>query len=90
MELLTNSILKVTEETFFLQDPEDGVLVYKEWSDESGNVIDFVLRSKDGYEIDDPSILERVQTFVDNLRAESGEITVPVRRTYFLVVGKLS
>lgn len=79
MELLTNSILKVTEETFFLQDPEDGVLVYKEWSDESGNVIDFVLRSKDGYEIDDPSILERVQTFVDNLRAESGEITVPVR-----------
>ena len=79
MELLTNSILKVTEETFFLQDPEDGVLVYKEWSDESGNVIDFVLRSKDGYEIDDPSIIERVQTFVDNLRAESGEITVPVR-----------
>lgn len=79
MELLTNSILKVTEETFFLQDPEGGVLVYKEWSDESGNVIDFVLRSKDGYEIDDPSILERVQTFVDNLRAESGEITVPVR-----------
>lgn len=79
MELLTNSILKVTEETFFLQDPEDGVLVYKEWSDESGNVIDCVLRSKDGYEIDDPSILERVQTFVDNLRAESGEITVPVR-----------
>lgn len=79
MELLTNSILKVTEETFFLQDPEDGVLVYKEWSDESGNVIDVVLRSKDGYEIDDPSILERVQTFVDNLRAESGEITVPVR-----------
>lgn len=79
MELLTNSILKVTEETFFLQDPEDGVLVYKEWSDESGNVIDIVLRSKDGYEIDDPSILERVQTFVDNLRAESGEITVPVR-----------
>ncbi len=79
MELLTNSILKVTEETFFLQDPEDGVLVYKEWSDESGNVIDLVLRSKDGYEIDDPSILERVQTFVDNLRAESGEITVPVR-----------
>lgn len=79
MELLTNSILKVTEETFFLQDPEDGVLVYKEWSDESGNVIDFVLRSKDGYEFNDPSILERVQTFVDNLRSESGEITVPVR-----------
>lgn len=79
MELLTNSILKVTEETFTLQDPEEGVLVYKEWSDESGKVMDIVLRSKDGYEIDDPNILERVQAFVDNLRAESGEITVPVR-----------
>ena len=40
--------------------------MYKEWIDsEDGKCLDFILRSKGGFEIDDPALVEEVQDFVD-------------------------
>jgi len=66
MELLNHIADPVIEHTFIIQHPTKGVLVYKEWIDsETGKCVDFILRSKDGYEIDDAALTEDVQEFVD-------------------------
>ena len=65
MELLNKESV-VTEVTYTLAD-NTSLFYYKEWLNDSGKVIDFVLRDKDGYEIDDPALLEEVQNFVDTL-----------------------
>jgi hypothetical protein len=69
MELLKHEIEnQVVENTYTIQHPKEGVLVYKEFIDSNnGKCIDFILRSKDGYEIDDASLVEEVQEFIDNL-----------------------
>ena len=69
MELLKHEVhSQVIENTYTIQHPKEGVLVYKEFIDSSnGKCIDFILRSKDGYEIDDASLVEEVQEFIDNL-----------------------
>jgi hypothetical protein len=69
MELLQHDIYsQAIENTYTIQHLTEGVLVYKEWIDsENGKCIDFVLRSKDGYEIDDAGLVEEVQEFVDNI-----------------------
>lgn len=69
MELLKHEIEnQVVENTYTIQHPKEGVLVYKEFIDSSNSkCIDFILRSKDGYEIDDASLVEEVQEFIDNL-----------------------
>jgi len=69
MELLNHQIEnQMIEHTYVIQHPTEGVLYYKEWvSADNGRFIDCTLRSKGGYEIDDPTIMEQVQEFVDNL-----------------------
>jgi len=68
MELLKHEVYsQAIENTYTIQHPNEGVLVYKEWIDsENGKCIDFVLRSKDGYEIDDAGLVEDIQEFIDN------------------------
>jgi hypothetical protein len=66
MELLAHTVDPVVEHTYTVDHPTEGVLVYKEWIDlETGRCVDFVLRSKDGYEIDDAALVEDVQEFID-------------------------
>jgi len=65
MELLNKTESTVTEVSYTLQD-DLGAFYYKEWLNDSGKVIDSILRDKDGYEIDDPNLLEEVQQFIDN------------------------
>jgi len=65
MELLNKTESTVTEVTYTLQD-DLSAFYYKEWLDDSGKVIDSILRDKDGYEIDDSILLEEVQQFIDN------------------------
>lgn len=68
MELLNHIVDPVIEHTYTINHPKKKVLVYKEWIDsESGECIDFILRSKNGYEIDDETLVEEVQEFVDKL-----------------------
>lgn len=64
--LLNNEVRSVQERTYILQD-NHGKLIYKEWLDETGEVIDSVLRDKDGYAIEDWELFDQVQTFIDNL-----------------------
>ena len=42
-------------------------LVYTEWTDDRGKVIDYTLVDQDGKNITDTAIIESVQEYVDNL-----------------------
>lgn len=66
MLLLDRMESPVKEISYTLQD-DVSPFHYKEWLNAKGQVIDFVLRDKDGFEIDDPELLERVQEFIDGL-----------------------
>jgi hypothetical protein len=74
MELLTQAVhTPAIEKVYTIQHPTEGVLVYKEWIDsENGKCIDFILRSKSGYEIDEADLVEEIQEFVDNLGSGPG------------------
>ena len=64
--LLNYDVMRSVEEhTYVLQD-DNGKLVYKEWIDEKGEVVDSVLRDKDGYTIDDWEMYDKVQNFIEN------------------------
>jgi hypothetical protein len=69
MELLKHEVYsQAIENTYTIQHPNEGILVYKEWIDsENGKCLDFILRSKGGFEIDDPALVEEVQEFIDVL-----------------------
>jgi hypothetical protein len=69
MELLNHEVYtQAIENTYTIQHPKEGVLIYKEWIDSNnGKCLDFTLRSKSGYEIDELALIEEVQEFVDNL-----------------------
>ena len=63
MELLSKTGMTVTEVEFTLQD-ETGAFYYKEWLNEKGKIIDSMLVDKDGYQINDPALLEEVESFL--------------------------
>ena len=65
MELLKKEEVNVIENTYTLQDGTS-VFYYKEFINSKGKVVDSFLRDKDGFEIDDPILLEEVEEFVDN------------------------
>jgi hypothetical protein len=65
MKLLSKTESTVTEVTYTLED-ETSVFYYKEWLNDSGKVIDCLMRDKDGYDIDDSLLFEQVQEFIDS------------------------
>ena len=65
MELLNKTESTVTEVTYTLQD-KTSVFYYKEWLNDSGKVIDCLMRDKDGSEINDPLLFEEGQEFIDS------------------------
>jgi hypothetical protein len=66
MELLKKEEVNVIENTYTIQD-ETSVFYYKEFINSKGKVVDSFLRDKDGFEIDDPILLEEVEEFIDGL-----------------------
>ena len=66
MELLKKEEVNVIENTYTLQD-ETSIFYYKEFLNSKGKVVDSFLRDKDGFEIDDPILLEEVEEFIDGL-----------------------
>jgi hypothetical protein len=67
MELLNHMVNPVIEHDYMINHPTEGVMLYKEWIDsETGKCVDFVLRSRHGYDIDDAALVEEVQEFIDN------------------------
>ena len=75
MELLKKEEVSVIENTYTLQD-ETSVFYYKELINSKGKVVDSFLRDKDGFEIDDPILLEEVGEFVDSLDLIIGTFTI--------------
>jgi hypothetical protein len=69
MELLNHEVYsQVIEHTYIIKHHFEGTLVYKEWVDSgNGECLDFILRSKAGFELDDPALVEEVQDFVATL-----------------------
>ena len=65
MKLLNSTQSQVTVQEFTIED-ETSVFIYKEII-EDGNVIDSILRDKDGFEIDDPALFDEACNFVDTL-----------------------
>jgi len=57
---------ELVEHTYTLKN-ETGVLVYKEWVDQSGSVMDFTLRNEDGEDIGDPELFDQVMEFLETL-----------------------
>jgi hypothetical protein len=66
MELLKKEEVNVIENTYTIQD-ETSVFYYKEFLNSKGKVVDSLLRDKDGFEINDPILLEEVEEFIDGL-----------------------
>lgn len=67
LELLKHETTsEVVEHTYTFKD-ETGVVIYKEWIDESGSVIDFTLRNKDGEDIGNPELFDQVMEFLEGL-----------------------
>lgn len=69
MELLHTSKSTVIEAEYRFQLETGEVVFYKEWLDERGKVIDCALRSKSGYEISDPILMEQIQNKVDEMES---------------------
>ena len=65
LTLLNRVESNVTEVVYTLQD-DVSAFYYKEWLNSKGKVIDSLLEDKDGYQIDDPVLLEEVQEFIDS------------------------
>lgn len=71
MELLFTNKHTVIEAEYRFQLDTGEVIYYKEWLDEKGEIIDCILRSKHGYEIDDPIIMEQVQNKIWHLERKN-------------------
>ena len=49
--------------------PEVGTVIYTDYYNDKNKVIDSILRTEEGFDIDVPSIMEVVQDFVDQNNA---------------------
>ena len=67
MVLLSRTEFTVTEVVYTFED-ETSAFYYKELINAHGEVIDSLLRDKDGYQIDDPTLLERVWDFISGVK----------------------
>jgi hypothetical protein len=68
MEILIKTSDLVTLNTVTMQHPTEGVLVYTEWVNDQGRIMDCEIRSKDGYLIEDEDLEVEVYQFVDSLK----------------------
>lgn len=64
LTMLRHEVSTVTEHTYTLED-EMSIFYYKEWMDEKGNLVDSLMRDRDGHEIDDPVLQHRVWELID-------------------------
>lgn len=70
MELLQQTEQKVKIIESRVQLSNGNVVVVKDYYDESDKIIDTSVRTKDGWEIDDPAEVQEVLDFLDELIQE--------------------
>lgn len=71
LTLLNHEVMPRVEEHIYTFEDANGKLLYKEWIDESGKVIDSMLSDTDGFTIDDFDLLMQVQEAVDKLTSNN-------------------
>lgn len=67
MEILNKTTAYTREDTYVLEHSKEGVIIYKEWLDDKGKVVDSVVRSKSGHDIEDPILIQEIWEFIDQL-----------------------
>jgi hypothetical protein len=76
MELLNQTTQPgLTQNGFVINHPTEKILIYTEWVDEKGRVVDFTLQGKTGmlYDyLDNVNLIDEVQEFVDSLGSGPG------------------
>jgi hypothetical protein len=73
MELLKQTTEQTRLETYVFQHEKEGIMIYKEWLDDSGKVIDWRLEGKHGetiHEEDSPGLLKEIWEHVDQLEQQ--------------------
>ena len=59
----TKELVKVV--TYRVEDvPEIGTVIYSDYYNENDRIVDSIIRTVDGYDIDVPSVMEDVQDFI--------------------------
>jgi hypothetical protein len=59
----TKELVKVV--TYRVEDvPEIGTVIYSDYYNENDRIVDSIIRTEDGYDIDVPSVMEDVQDFI--------------------------
>lgn len=54
------TVQSITENIYTLQDSNGATITYIEWTNDGGEIVDSVVRDKDGYEIDNPALVEKI------------------------------
>jgi len=70
MELLQQTEQKVKIIESRVQLNNGNIVVVKDYYDESDKIIDTSVRTKDGYEIDDPAEVDEILNFLDEMLQE--------------------
>lgn len=73
MVLLKQTTEQTRLETYVFQHEKEGVIIYKEWLDATGKVLDWELEGQSGqimYEEDHPAILKQIWEYVDQLEQQ--------------------
>jgi len=74
MDLLKQTTEHTIVQTAVFQHEKEGIIVYKEWLNDSGKVIDWQLEGKHGevlHEEDHPALLKEIWEHVDQLEQQS-------------------
>lgn len=67
MVLLNKTKCTVTEVTYILEHPDEGVFYYKEYLNERGQVVNSIMRTKHGYEIEDQDLVQEILNAIDKI-----------------------
>lgn len=66
MKLVSKHVETITTERYQVQLTAGNIVIVTDHLDERGKVIDTVFRDEDGFDIDDPALLESVIEFIEN------------------------
>ena len=65
MTILHTETEVLTVQRTTLQLPDGYVVRVLEYTDNNGKVVDSIVRDKDGYELEDPALIEEIYNFLD-------------------------
>ena len=73
MKVLHRETEVLRVERTVLETPNDGIIHVHEYYNQDGKIIDSIMRTKHGYEIDDLDLTDRIWEFLDTLDSPEDE-----------------